>query len=83
MEVGREKEREEGEGDKFLRAPPPRAVIQKVFTGVPEIWVSNLSPMHPNEEVATSHTLKRPRLSDRLTTPACFITGMQRDTELR
>ena len=44
-----------------------------------EKWI----PMHPNEEVATSHTLKRPRLSDRLTTPACFITGMQRDTELR
>ena len=34
---GGEREREEGEGDKFLRAPPPRAVIQKVFTGVPEI----------------------------------------------
>ena len=57
MEVGREREERRTEGDKFLWAPSPRTVIQKIFTGVPEIWVSDISPMHPNEEVATSHVL--------------------------
>ena len=79
MEVGREREERRTEADTFLWAPPPRTVIQKIFTGVLEIWVSDLSPMHPNEEMATNHILKSPRLSGKLTTPTCFTTGMQRN----
>ena len=44
---GRKEGREEGKKewrDRFPWDPLPKTLIQKIFTGVPEIWVSNYLP---------------------------------------